>query len=120
MDSKTVIRKSLLKTLLLQYQLLLLCILQRRRLRLGEKRKHRFWMRKLFKDQEDKSLFTVLVRDLQLFDQEYFFKNFRMNTASFEELLSWVKRLGLVEEKLCDYCFVVAAVAVDDAAILNF
>ena len=50
----------------------------------------RFWMRKLFEDKEEKSLFTKLVKDLQLLDQEYFLKNFRMDTKSFEELLSWV------------------------------
>ena len=29
-----------------------------------EKRGKRFWMRKLFKDREEKSLFTILVKDL--------------------------------------------------------
>ena len=44
----------------------------------------------IFNDTEEKSLFTILVKDLQLFDQEYFLKNFRMDTKSFEELLSCV------------------------------
>ena len=47
-------------------------------------------MQKLFKDREKKSIFTILVKDLQLFDQNYFFKNFRMDTKSFQKLLSWV------------------------------
>ena len=47
-------------------------------------------MQKLFKDREEKSLFTILARDSQLIDKEYFLKNFRMATKSFEELLSWV------------------------------
>ena len=32
----------------------------------------------------------MLVKDLQFFDKEYFFKNFRMDTRTFEDLLSWI------------------------------
>ena len=65
----------------------------------------------IFNHTEEKSLFTILVKDLQLFDQEYFLKNFRMDTKSFEELLSWValfnqksslrKSTETVPERLC-------------------
>ena len=47
-------------------------------------------MRKLFKDKEEKSLFTILVKDLQLFDQEYFLENGQMDTKSIEKLLFWI------------------------------
>ena len=32
----------------------------------------------------------MFVKDLQLFDREYFFKNFRMDTRIFEDLPSWI------------------------------
>ena len=32
----------------------------------------------------------MLVKGLQFFDREYFFKNFRMDTRMFEDLLSWI------------------------------
>ena len=47
-------------------------------------------MRKIFQEREEKSLFTTLFKDLQLFDKEYFLKNFRMDIRTFEDLLSWV------------------------------
>ena len=60
----------------------------------GEKRvtKHRkkMWVRKIFKERQEKGEYHILVNDLQLFDAEYFFKTFRMTVAKFEELLAWV------------------------------
>ena len=47
-------------------------------------------MRKIFQEREEKNYFTTLVKDLQLFDREYFFRNFRMDTRTFEDFLSWV------------------------------
>ena len=47
-------------------------------------------MRKIFQEREEKSLFQTLVKDLQLFDREFFFKNFRMDTRTFKDLRSWV------------------------------
>ena len=35
-------------------------------------------------------MFTMLVKDLQLFDREYFFKNFRMETRTTEDLFFWI------------------------------
>ena len=32
----------------------------------------------------------MLVKDLQLFDREYFFKNFRMETRTTEDLFFWI------------------------------
>ena len=32
----------------------------------------------------------MLVKDQQFFDREYFFKNFRIDTRTFEDLLSWI------------------------------
>ena len=32
----------------------------------------------------------MLVKENTVFDREYFFKNFRVDTKAFEDLLSWV------------------------------
>ena len=32
----------------------------------------------------------MLAENLQLFDREYFFKNFRVDRRTFEDLLSWI------------------------------
>ena len=47
-------------------------------------------LEKMFQEREEKNLFTMLVENLQLFDREYFFKNFRVDRRTFEDLLSWI------------------------------
>ena len=47
-------------------------------------------MTKIFQEREEKSWFTTLIKILQLLDREYFFKNFRIDTRTLEDLLSWV------------------------------
>ena len=47
-------------------------------------------MRKNLSIEGGKNLFTMLAKDLQLLDREYFFTNFRMDTRTFEDLLSWI------------------------------
>ena len=32
----------------------------------------------------------MLAKDLQLFDREYFFNNFKIDAKTFEDLLSWI------------------------------
>ena len=44
------------------------------------------WVRKLFKERQEKGEYHILIKDLQLFDAEYFFKTFRMTVAKF----AWV------------------------------
>ena len=70
--------------------LLLLVIFRRRRKRLKNKYKKRFWVRKIFKERNQKGEYHLLVKDLRLFDHEFFFKNFRMLPEKFEQLLSYV------------------------------
>ena len=55
---------------------------------------------------EEKNLLTMLVKDLQFFDWEYFFKNFRMDTRTFEDLLSWIAAIIQVffTEIKCNPC----------------
>ena len=51
------------------------------------------WVRKLFQERRSKGLYNVLVKDLMLFDHEYFFKAFKMSPSILEELLSWIAPL---------------------------
>ena len=55
MDVQVIARKRLLSSLVLQYQLLLSCILRRKHHHLGKKKGKRFWMRILFKDRKEKA-----------------------------------------------------------------
>lgn len=48
------------------------------------------WVRDLFKERKEKGEFAMLVKDMELHDHEYFFKCFRMNVATLEQLLKWV------------------------------
>ena len=82
--------KKIIGILLLQQQILLLNLIKRRQYQIKKKRKKRYWMRKIFQKREEKSLLTTLVKDLQLFNREYFFKNCRIKTRTFEDLLYWV------------------------------
>lgn len=84
-------RRLLLRRLLKRKKFILLLLL-RLRLRWKKARKYRKTqlMRKLFEEREEKSEFNILVRELQIFDHEYFFKSFRMSPTKFERLLSWV------------------------------
>nr|XP_047141117.1 uncharacterized protein LOC124816125 [Hydra vulgaris] len=55
-----------------------------------EKKEKRFWVRKIYTERLQKGEFHLLVQDLRLHDQEYFFKYFRMSPTTYEELLSFV------------------------------
>ena len=85
--------------------------LNRKRMEALEKKKKRFWVRRLFAERERKGEFHTLVADLKLFDHEYFEKQFRMSPTKHEELLGWIapriiknsekrKAIG-PEERLC-------------------
>ena len=77
------------KLLYLQKKIILLFLLKRRR-NVRKYSKKKFWVREIFKEREEKGEFQNLIRDLRLFDDTYFYKNFRMSTQRFELLLSWV------------------------------
>ena len=81
--------KKIISVLLLQQKILLLNLIKWRQYQIKNKHKERYWMRKIYQEREEISLFTTLVKDLQLLDREYFFKNFRMDTRMFEDLLFW-------------------------------
>ena len=68
-------------------KLMLLLLLELEDEKENEKRKHRMWVRKIFAERKQKGEFHLLVRDLKLHDDEYFFKYFRMSTIRFVELL---------------------------------
>ena len=50
------------------------------------------WVRKLFQERKQKGEFNILIKDMKLFDSEWFFRYFRMSPTTFEHLLSWVYR----------------------------
>ena len=65
------------------------------RRRIIQNRMHRkgTWVRKIFAERYEKGLFNILIKDLRLYDQEYFIISFRMDSTIFELLLSWVGHL---------------------------
>ena len=77
-------------------------LLLRRRLLIGKmlymrhfkknsgKYKKRFWVRTIYSERKQKGEFNMLVKDLRLHDELFFFKYFRMSPAIFGELLTWI------------------------------
>lgn len=79
----------------LDIKALLIIIILRRRLQKKlhrRKYKKRFWVRQLFRERKEKGEYH-LVKDMRLFDHEFFFKQFRMLPGKFERLLSFVAPL---------------------------
>ena len=60
--------------ILLQANLFLLLVLKRRQLKLQNRRKHRFWIRKIFLRRQELGAFHTLVRELRVSDRENFFR----------------------------------------------
>jgi hypothetical protein len=71
----------------------LMLILFRRRWLKKNRNKKQMWVRKLLRERKTKGEFYLLVQDLRLFDDEYFFKYFRMSATQYEEILSMVAPL---------------------------
>ena len=71
-------------------KLLLLLLLRMRMRKRQDKYKKHFWIRKIFQERKLKGEYALLVKDLKLFDNEYFFKYFRMDPITFEWLLQQV------------------------------
>lgn len=71
-----------------------------RRVRIPTKR--RFWVRKLFRERRMEGLYNVLIKDLMLFDHEYFFKALKMSPTQLEQLLTWVGPLLLKSSNIRD------------------
>ena len=76
----------------------LLLLLKRRQEKNSKKK--RMWVRKLFQERKQKGEFHLLIRDMCLYDEEYFFKYFRMNSTQLELLLSKVAPLIQKSSKL--------------------
>ena len=49
-----------------------------------------FWVRKIYSERKQKGDFNMLVKDLQLYDELFLFKYFRMSRTVFEDLSKWV------------------------------
>ncbi|CAB4034630.1 Hypothetical predicted protein [Paramuricea clavata] len=68
----------------------LLILYRRRKRRIRNKSKKRFWVRRLFQQRRTHGEYNNLVKELELHDHELFFKQFRMYPSQMEEVLSWV------------------------------
>ena len=70
----------------------LLALRQREKLRDKSKRhrKHKFWIRKIFRERLEKGEYYQLVLEMKLCDHELFFRYFRMLPRKFEELLTLI------------------------------
>ena len=62
------------KLLLFKKKMLLLMLLRSTLIRNRIRKK--IWVRQIFQEHETKGEFHMLVKDLRLFDKEYFFRNF--------------------------------------------
>ena len=62
--------------LLNKTNVLLLALVYRRKKRMKQQRKRKMWVRKLFTERRTKGEFNILVKDLMLFDNFYFFECF--------------------------------------------
>ena len=71
-------------------RLLVLIVLCRRLCRQNEKYTKHFWMQRIYQERILKGEFHLLIKEMILFDHEYFFRCFRMVPETFEKLLSWV------------------------------
>ena len=60
--------------ILLQANLFLLLVLKRRHRQRQNRRKHRFWVRRIFLKRQELGAFHTLVRELRVSDREYFFR----------------------------------------------
>ena len=72
---------------------LLIVLLLRRRLKAKEvevRKKKECWVRRLYTERTEKGEYHQLVREMKIFDKEYFFQHFRMGPEKFEEILSYV------------------------------
>jgi hypothetical protein len=78
-----------LEHLLVKNNLILLLLLRRHQKRL-QRYKKRFWLRQIYDEREEKGEYHLVVKQLQLHDQEYFFKCFCMSPTTLEKLLSWI------------------------------
>ena len=80
-----------MKYLLLIKQKIILQTLYLRRISCKTtKKKRKYWVRKIYAERQTKGEYHLLVQDLKLHDQNYFFRCFRMSPENFEMLLSWI------------------------------
>ena len=48
------------------------------------KKKRKYWVRKIYAERQTKGKYHLLVQDLKLYDQDYFFRYFRLSPENFE------------------------------------
>ncbi|CAB4030052.1 Hypothetical predicted protein [Paramuricea clavata] len=80
---------NLRRLLAVKNNIIRLLLLKRRQKRLNRYKK-RFSVRQIYAERKQKGEYHLLVKELMLHDQEYFFNCFRMSPTTFEQLLSWI------------------------------
>ncbi|CAB4045469.1 Hypothetical predicted protein, partial [Paramuricea clavata] len=80
---------NLRRLLAVKNNIICLLLLKRRQKRLNRYKK-RFSVRQIYAERKQKGEYHLLVKELMLHDQEYFFNSFRMSPTTFERLLSWI------------------------------
>ena len=82
-----------LSKVLIYRKSLILKLLAMQSLKQKSQKRKRFWMRRIYLERQQKGEFHLLVREMMLFDHEYFFKCFRMTPSTYEQLLGWLAPL---------------------------
>ena len=82
-----------LSKVLIYRKSLILKLLALQSLKQKSQKRKRFWMRRIYLGRQQKGEFHLLVREMMLFDHEYFFKCFRMTLSTYEQLLDWLAAL---------------------------
>ena len=86
-------------------RLIVLTMLRRRLGGQNEKYKKRFWIRRIYQERILKGEFHLLIKEMIVFDHEYFFRCFRMVPKTFEKLLSWVSPTYRKKQQKCESPF---------------
>ena len=67
------------------------------------KKKRKYWVRKIYAERQTKGEYHLLVQDLKLHDENYFFCCFHMLPENSEILLSWIgPKIKKATTKMCE------------------
>ena len=83
-------KQMVMANVLTRKEIIMLLILWRRIKKRRMKNKKRFWVREILKERNTKGEYHLLIKELKLYDHEFFYKQFRITPTKYEELLCWV------------------------------
>ena len=82
-----------LSKVLIYRKSLILKLLALQSLKQKSQKRKRFWMRRIYLERQQKGEFHLVVREMMLFDHEYFFKCFWITPSTYEQPLGWLAPL---------------------------